>query len=105
MEGARCVFGLKETEQAAPGERGGGQGEETWNGLVTKQHQRTKRTPLTRLPPSFTKILTVLTSVCVALLLCYASVSLCPHTQFSFPHTHIHTGLFQRLSDESYMFV
>ncbi|KAF3852159.1 hypothetical protein F7725_005514 [Dissostichus mawsoni] len=61
MEGARCVFGVKETEQAVPGERGG-RGEETWDGLVTKQHQRTKRTPLTRLPPSFTKILTVLTS-------------------------------------------
>ncbi|KAI9525423.1 hypothetical protein NQZ68_005969 [Dissostichus eleginoides] len=26
MEGARCVFGLKETEQAAPGERGGDEG-------------------------------------------------------------------------------
>ncbi|KAF3852399.1 hypothetical protein F7725_005754 [Dissostichus mawsoni] len=38
MEGARCVFGLKETEQAAPGERGG-RGEHsnsgTWNFCTT----------------------------------------------------------------------
>lgn len=114
-ERGRYVFGLKETEPVASEERGG-RVEETWDGLVMKQPfmpQRTIPALLTRLLPWFTKILTVSTSVCVALLLFYASVSLCLHTQLLFLFTHTHTQtftpayttryscLFQRLSNES----
>lgn len=89
------MFGLKEKEPAASEERGG-RDEETWDGLMMIQPfmpQRTKPSLVTRPLPSFTKILTVSTSVCVVLLLFYASVSLCLHTQllFSSPHTNIHT--------------
>lgn len=95
-EGGECVFGLKEKMPAASEERGG-RDEETWDGLMMIQPfmpQRTKPTLLTRLLPSFTKILTVSTSVCVALLLFYASVSLCLHTVTvlvsTYKHTHSH---------------
>lgn len=91
-----CVFGLQETAPAAS--ETGGRGEETWDGLVMKQPfmpQRTKPTLLTRLLPSFTKILTVSTSVCVCVLLSYSFTPLChcAYTQllFSFSHTHTHT--------------
>lgn len=96
-----CVFGLQETAPAAS--ETGGRGEETWDGLVMKQPfmpQRTKPTLLTRLLPSFTKILTVSTSVCVCVLLSYSFTPLChcAYTQllFSFSHTHTHTHSHRR---------
>lgn len=64
----------------------GGQGEETWDRLNAP---KTEAPLLTRLLPWCTKILTVSTGMCVALLLFKASVSLCSHTHFNcYTHTH-----------------
>lgn len=114
-EGGRCVFGLKEKEPAASEERGG-RDEETWDGLMMIQPfmpKRTKPTLLTRLLPSFTKILTVSTSVCVSLSYSFTPLCHCAYTHSYCPrlHTQTHTltpayttrysCLFQRLSNES----
>lgn len=96
-----CVFGLQETAPAAS--ETGGRGEETWDGLVMKQPfmpQRTKPTLLTRLLPSFTKILTVSTSVCVCVCCSPTLLRLCvtvlTHSYCSPFHIHTHTHSHRR---------
>lgn len=103
-EGARCVFGLKETEPAASEERGG-RDEETWDGLVMKQPfmpQRTEPTPLTRLLPFAHKDPHCVDEcVCCSPTLLRVCVTVLTHTHSYYSrfhkHTRIHTGIYHQI--------